>query len=91
MSVLNCYNAHPITIHLRPCCGTTSGDPASGADLSVAAGEVITGIDVQLSRYARVTGTVTGNDGQPLQNVVIGSFHIVTDTNGTPYIDSPGV
>lgn len=52
------------------CYGSTSGDPASGADLSVAAGEVITGIDVQLSRFARVTGTVTGNDGQPLQNVL---------------------
>lgn len=56
-------------------------DRAHATSIAVVEGETVSGVDAQLSAGARIAGTVTGGDGQPLANA---SVHVYAGDDVDP-------
>ena len=60
--------------HSMTAYGPRSGSSAQGTPITLVAGQKVTGIDIKLIPYGRITGKVTNADGEPMAGVEVGAL-----------------
>lgn len=61
-----------------------SSEPADGTDVPVSIGALTTGIDAQLDALGRIQGVITDIHNQPLPEMTIQGYQLITDAYGAP-------
>lgn len=55
-------------------------------DIVVRPGEITPHINAQLEPFSHITGTVTDNQGQPLENIFVSVYRIAPDPDSVPFL-----
>ena len=65
-----------------------SSNPRNGEDISVASGETVDGIDIQVQRFAQIRGSVRMEDGSPLSRAMVCLYRLRDAGSGSETWDT---